>query len=79
MWVVKRQRGCSLNPDLSNVVVLEGVSLRFPCWRVIEIARRPNYYGDFRSRRGGIQASREGVTLLNAVAVQAAIEDLSLW
>lgn len=79
MWVVKRQRGCFLNPDLSNVVVLEGVSLRFPYSRVVETARRPNYYGDFRSRRGRIQASREGVTLLNADAVQAAIEDPSLW
>lgn len=80
MWVVKRQRGCSLNPDLSNVVVLEGVSLRFPCSRVVETARRPNYYGDFRARRGKIQVSREGVTLLlNADAVQAAIEDPSPW
>lgn len=80
MWVVKRQRGSSLHPDLSNVVVLEGVSLWFPRSRVVEIARRPNYYGDFRARRGEIQASREGVTLLlNAVAVQAAIEDLSPW
>lgn len=68
MWVVKRQRGCSLHPDLSNVVVLEGVGLRFPCSRVVETVRRPNYYGDFRSRRGKIQASWEGVTLLNAAA-----------
>lgn len=80
MWVVKRQRGSSLHPDLSNVVVLEGVSLQFPCSRVIETARRLNYYGDFRSRRGEIQVSREGFSLLlNADAVQAAIEDPSLW
>lgn len=52
--MVKRQRGCSLNPDLSNVVVLEGVGLWFPCSRVVETARRPNYYGDFCSRRGKI-------------------------
>lgn len=80
MWVAKQQRGCSLHPDLSNVVVLEGVSLQFPCSRVVETAQRPNYYGDFRSRRGKIQASREGVALLlNADAVQAAIEDPSPW
>lgn len=80
MWVVKRQRGCSLHPDLSNVVVLEGVSLWVPCSRVVETVRRPNYYGDLRARRGEIQDSREGVTLLlNADAVQAAIEDPSLW
>lgn len=80
MWVVKRQRGCFLHPDLSNIVVLEGVRLRFPCSRVVETAQRPNYYGDFRSRRGEIQASWEGVALLlNADAVQAAIEDPSPW